>query len=102
MRWRRRPTTQQIESWLEHGTPSWVERWVEDPFVTGELERFTRLSTHDVHSLRTALEPSVGFHERTAIAVGDRVGDLERLGALIGLLGLGPRAVGSLIDRDPD
>ena len=102
MRWRRKPTRQQIESWLEHGTPTWVERWIDDPGVTAELERLTRLPTHHAQALRHVVEPSAGFHERTAHGVHSRVDDLERLSVLIGLLSLGPWTAGSLIDPDRD
>jgi hypothetical protein len=100
MRWHRRPTQRQLLSWLEHGTPSSVERWIDDPQITEELERLTQLSAHDTHAIRIAVEPTTGFHERTTDAVRSRVDDLERLGVLIGLLGLGPRIARSLIDPD--
>ena len=64
------------------------------------LERLTQLPAHDNHTIRIAVEPTTGFHERTTDAVRSRVDDLERLGVLIGLLGLGPRTASSLIDPD--
>ena len=102
MRWRRRPTEEQIRSWLATGEPEWVERWVDDPDVATHLERLSELPDDDAALLGALVEPTAGFAERTSLAVQSRVGDLERLGVVLDLLSLGPRTVRSLIEPDPD
>lgn len=102
MRWRRRPNAKQIGRWLASGSPARVERWIDDPEVAAVLERLTELDPEERLALRHVIAPSIGFEERTAHGVSGRVDDLERLGVLFGLLGLGPRAAGAVLDPDAD
>lgn len=102
MRWRRRPSSTQLESWLASGEPAWVEAWMDDPEVTVRLERLTALTATSRSTLHAVMAPTDGFEERTIVGVRARVNDLERVGVLFGLLGLAPRIASTLIDPDPD
>lgn len=103
MRRRRRPPNERhLKRWLDTGTPVWVEDWIDDPTVTARLERLSTLSSDDAATLRELVEPHPGFHERTALGVQRRVDDLGRLGAVLGLLSLGPQTARALLDPDPD
>ncbi len=99
-RHRRKPTADQLRAWLEDGSHKWVEKWFDDADVTAELDRLTALPDEHSVALRTAVEPYPGFDDRTVQGVGDRVGDLERVSVLLGLLGLGAQTARSMIDPD--
>lgn len=102
MRFRRRPTEAQLQSWLVDGAPASVERWLDDPDITDQLERLTALPDEHSEALRDTVAPTDGFHDRTTDGVRARVSDLERLGVIVGLLGLGPRTARTWIDHHRD
>ena len=97
---RRRPSDADLVAWLETGQPSRVDKLLDDPEVTGRLERLTALADTDVATLEQAVAPTDGFAARTEIGVKSRVSDLERVGTLFGLLGLGAQTVRSLGGSD--
>ncbi len=97
---RRRPSDAELVRWLETGQPSRVDKLLDDPDITGRLERLTALADTHLATLERAVTPADGFAERTEIGVKSRVSDLERVGILIGLLGLGAQTARSLGGSD--
>ena len=97
---RRRPTDADLVSWLTTGKPARVDKLIDDPDVTDRLERITALPTGDIAAIEAAVTPSEGFVARTEAGVHLRVSDLERAGALLGLLGLGAQTMRTLSAPD--
>ncbi len=97
---RRRPSDADLVGWLETGQPSRVDKMLHDPEVTGRLERLTALPDADIATLEAAVSPADGFAARTEVGVKNRVSDLERVGTLFGLLGLGAQTARSLGGSD--
>ena len=94
---RRRPSDDDLRSWLLTGTPGRIEKMIDDPTVAARLDRLTELDPQDRDALHAAVAPSDGFRERTSVGVQRRVGDLERARALFDLFGLGARTVQSFV-----
>lgn len=99
---RRRPSDSELMSWLETGQPRRVDKLLHDPDTTGRLERLTALPRDDVATLSEIVAPAVGFTERTETGVKNRVDDLERVGTLFGLLGLGAQTAKTLGKHETD
>ena len=99
---RRRPSDAELMSWLETGQPSRVDKLLDDPDTTGRLERLTALPDDHVATLSAVVAPTAGFNERTENGVKSRVDDLERVGTLLGLLGLGAQTAKTLGKHEPD
>ncbi len=97
---RRRPSDADLESWARTGRPSRVAKFLDDDDVTARLDEITQLPATTAAALHAAVEPEPGFSVRTTAAVRDRVGDLERVGTLFGLLGLGIDTVRTFTDPD--
>lgn len=99
---RRRPSDAELMSWLETGQPGRVDKLLDDPDTTARLERLTALPDQDVATLSEVVAPAVGFNERTETGVKNRVDDLERVGTLFGLLGLGAQTAKTLGKHEPE
>ena len=97
---RRKPSDDELISWLETGQPSRVDKLLDDPDTTDRLERLTALPDGDVATLNELVAPADGFVERTEAAVQTRVSDLQRVGTLFGLLGLGAQTAKTLTSGD--
>ncbi|BAN03778.1 hypothetical protein [Ilumatobacter coccineus] len=97
---RRRPSDDDLLSWLETGEPRRVDKLLDDPDTTDRLERLTALPADDLAALHDVVEPADGFAERAESAVQTRVGDLQRVGTLFGLLGLGAETAKTLTSDD--
>lgn len=95
----RRPSDQDLISWLETGRPSRIERWLDDPGTVEHLERLTDLGSVARGVLDELVKPSADFAARTEAGLKKRVSDLERAGVLFGLLRLGADTARSLPDR---
>ena len=93
---RRRPSDADLVAWLETGQPSRVDKLLDDADITVRLEQLTALADTDLATLEHVVAPTDGFAERTEIGVKSRVSDLERIGTLFGLLGLGAQTARSL------
>ena len=97
---RRRPSDADLVAWLETGQPSRIDKLLDDPDITVRLERLTALADADIATLEQVVAPTDGFAERTEAGVKNRVSDLERVGTLFGLLGLGAQTARSLGGSD--
>ncbi len=97
---RRTLSDEELLSWLETGEPRRVDKLLDDPDTTGRLERLTALPDSDVATLNELVTPADGFAERTEAAVQSRVSDLERVGTLFGLLGLGAQTAKTFTSKD--
>jgi len=97
---RRKPSDEELMSWLETGAPGRVDKLLDDPNTAQRLERLTALREHHVATLHELVKPTHGFAERTEIAVKTRVSDLERIGTLFSLLGLGPQTARTLSSNE--
>lgn len=97
---RRKPSDEELMSWLETGAPSRVDKLLDDPDTTGRLERLTALRDNHVETLHELVKPAHGFAERTESAVQTRVTDIQRAGTLFSLLGLGAQTARTLTRND--
>ena len=97
---RRKPSDAELMSWLETGEPGRFDKLLDDPEITGRLERLTALRDHDVAVLNKLVTPAAGFTARTEAAVQTRVSDLQRVGTLFGLLGLGAETAKAITSKD--
>lgn len=97
---RRKPSDEELMSWLETGLPARVDKLLDDRDTTDRLERLTALPDDDVATLHEVVTPADGFAERTEAAVQTRVSDLQRVGTLFGLLGLGAQTARTFTSKD--
>ena len=86
---RRRVSDADLHRWLDTGAPRRVDRLLDDPEVLARLDAITALDDDITDALEAHFEPGDGFSERTADAVMSRVDDLDRIGTMLGMLGLG-------------
>lgn len=99
---RRRISDDDLRRWLDTGTPARVEKSLDDPSVLARLEQLTVLDDEIAELLEVHFTPPSGFSERTAAIITERADNIDRLGTMFGLLGLGFTTWRRLADPSAD